>query len=204
MCSVPRAAPVGDRGYWGPAAWKLLHGTALHEPRRLTPRWFRLLAEVLPCAECCAHLRSNLEALPPPDAPSALFAWSVALHNRVNSQLGKPGVSAAEARRLHSRVTPADVRPFYHSVAVLTPVPCTARRRDDTRAFFAALGIPVSDASLRSRRSLVRALLGAPCVDALATPQPEQEACNASCSLPAPSAASLRLAPVAGRGRSRR
>jgi len=161
----PGQMATADRAVWGPAAWRLIHWTALHEPKRLSPRWFRLLARLLPCAECCAHLTANLAALPPPPLATnadALFAWSVRLHNRVNEQLGKPTVSEAVARsRARRPLTAAEVRPFYAGVASGVSAACaTAAHRARLRAFFGALGVRLSDANLKSRRALAGALLG--------------------------------------------
>ena len=95
---------------WGPSAWDLLHYVATGYPVRPTDRdvaeygaFYRALQPVLPCASCRDHLKDNLDVLPP-DGPLAggraeLFAWTVALHNLVNSQLKKPQLSMEAAYR---------------------------------------------------------------------------------------------------------
>ena len=185
-CTVPRrhTDDTRHRGYWGPSAWRLIHWVALHEPQRLSSRWFQRLAKLLPCAECCAHLTANLTALPFPTATGNLFAWTVKLHNRVNTQIGKATVSAAFARRQYEGGLEWEhVRPFFHSVAMSIPLPC--RLADDLRAFFSALGVQVRDA--RSRRAIVRALLGTPCATSLAVTDARATECRQSCSTaPAP------------------
>jgi Erv1 / Alr family len=92
---------------WGPYVWATIHLVCIGAPDVLdgqTQMQFRSflnsLQYVIPCAECRAHLKQNLEQLPvDPHLASSkeLFAWSVNLHNLVNQQLGKPQVSQEEA-----------------------------------------------------------------------------------------------------------
>jgi len=109
---------------WGSAMWRTVHAVALgHDARyaRLTGSspppthadnsdadnaadaaylcFFDSLGHVLPCDQC----RTGFPGDTPAQISEAmrrreLFAWSVALHNRVNAKLGRPQVTAAEAR----------------------------------------------------------------------------------------------------------
>lgn len=63
--------------------------------------FFMQLPYVIPCATCAQHLQQNLTHLPVDDAlsgSSALFEWSVKLHNLVNKQLGKPDMAVEDAK----------------------------------------------------------------------------------------------------------
>ena len=104
------AAPA----HWGPASWAFIHHVAAGYPvqpnadeARAYGDFFKSLPPVLPCAKCRGHLAENLRAMPPDAALAAgradLFAWSVALHNRVNDQLGKPEISLEKAYKAYFR-----------------------------------------------------------------------------------------------------
>ncbi len=90
---------------WGPSVWAALHLIALGYPehptaeqRDLYRRFFVAVGPVLPCAACAAHFEGHLRALPIDPALEAggraLFVWTVALHNLVNAQMGKPELQA--------------------------------------------------------------------------------------------------------------
>lgn len=90
--------------HWGPASWAFIHHVAAGYPVEPGPEdvraygaFYRSLSPVLPCAACRGHLADNIAALSPDAALAAgradLFAWTVALHNRVNQQLRKPPIS---------------------------------------------------------------------------------------------------------------
>ena len=100
---------------WAPAMWQTMHSVALGFPRSPTEQqkaayraFFVGLGDVIPCETCAASYRRlmlfgsaagripSLDAAldapsPCPLTPSPLFAWSVALHNAVNAEIGKAG-----------------------------------------------------------------------------------------------------------------
>jgi Erv1 / Alr family len=91
-----------DPRVWGRAFWSTLHHVALGYPAASpTPaqveayRAFYLgVGKVLPCAACQVNYERHLAEFPidggPLEGRSALFAWTVALHNAVNREQGKP------------------------------------------------------------------------------------------------------------------
>ena len=79
---------------WGPPTWIAIHFICLGylpENKAWYAQYFESLPHVIPCDKCREHLKANLLSLPPDfeHGPDGLFAWSVAIHNLVNSQLGK-------------------------------------------------------------------------------------------------------------------
>lgn len=104
---------------WGPHIWRSIHYIALAYPRQPTPEdkanyaaFFHSLGHVLPCSTCSSHFLSLLMQLPLDEAAlrdtDALFEWTVKVHNRVNLSLGKPAITAAEARSLLSASSARD------------------------------------------------------------------------------------------------
>ena len=151
----PSPAPA-RREYWGPSAWRVLHWMAFNAPGRLaaggaTARsWLALLADLVPCPDCSAHLRARLAATPPPARAAGLAAWTVRLHNSVNADLGKPRVPFAEARRAFAGrpLGREEALPLLHSL-VATSAP---GRRDALAAFVAPLGFRLAAADRRWHR----------------------------------------------------
>ena len=134
--------------------------------------WFALLANLVPCSDCCRHLRARLAAMPPPEQPrrtGALAAWTVRLHNSVNAELGKPHVSFAAARAAFKGRPLAwdQARPLLQCLAAT----CGSRDRGRLAALLAPLGFPLGAEARRSRAALARALLGSAAAVA------EEEAC---------------------------
>ena len=160
-CSLPRRRQAAERQYWGPAAWRVIHWTALHDPARIAGgAWFARLSALLPCEECQEHFQARLAAHPPPDAPSRLLAWSVRMHNSVNAALGKPVVTLAEAKRTFAPpLTWDQVQPLLHSLVATT----RKAQWPDLARLVAPLGFPLEPRDLRTRAALSRALLGKPC-----------------------------------------
>ena len=90
---------------WAAATWQTIHAVAMGYPRdptelqRQAYRTFfaACLGEVLPCGSCAASYRRFMlsrggrESLDAALASDSLFEWTVALHNAVNAELGKPG-----------------------------------------------------------------------------------------------------------------
>lgn len=101
---------------WGPPFWAAIHLACLAAPKALDGEraagyraFLTSLQHVLPCKKCRAHYAQNLAALPLDDATiaggrDALFAWSVAVHNRVNAANGKPEMAPDAARALWTSV----------------------------------------------------------------------------------------------------
>jgi hypothetical protein len=101
---------------WGPPFWAAIHLSCLAAPKALDAereagfrQFFASLQHVLPCKKCRTHMAENLAALPMDASVFAkgrdsLFAWSVALHNRVNAANGKPEMSAEAARALWTSI----------------------------------------------------------------------------------------------------
>jgi hypothetical protein len=92
---------------FGPYIWASIHLICLGAPKDMTAnalekykRFFNLLPSVLPCQNCANHLSKNLKKLPLDNSinsASALFDWSVQLHNIVNKQLNKKQLSEDDA-----------------------------------------------------------------------------------------------------------
>jgi len=101
---------------WGPPFWAAIHLSCLAAPKTLDAereagfrQFFTSLQHVLPCKKCRTHMAENLAALPLDASVFAkgrdsLFAWSVAVHNRVNAANGKPEMSADAARALWTSI----------------------------------------------------------------------------------------------------
>jgi hypothetical protein len=92
---------------FGPYVWAAIHLICLGAPKVLDDTakaqykaFFTQLPAVLPCKGCGRHLEENLKKLPIDlalNTSGELFAWSVQLHNLVNSQLNKPQLDEKEA-----------------------------------------------------------------------------------------------------------
>ena len=100
---------------WGAIGWAFIHLVALGYPSEPTPRdaaeygrFFASLGDILPCMACRDHLRDHVRQCPPANALAAgraeLFAWTVALHNRVNESLGRPTRTMESTLRYYTRV----------------------------------------------------------------------------------------------------
>lgn len=95
--------------HWGPYVWASIHLICLGAPETIDTSqqqayrtFFSQLPYVIPCATCARHLQENLVHVPIDEALTgreALFAWSVKLHNLVNTQLKKPTITLEEARK---------------------------------------------------------------------------------------------------------
>jgi len=92
---------------WGPYFWGTLHLACLSAPSVLTQEHkaaFQALVEsytkVLPCPMCQVHFTEVLQKYPLQDSLNTsedLFLWSVAVHNAVNANIGKPQVTPIDA-----------------------------------------------------------------------------------------------------------
>lgn len=93
----------------GPKLWAVLHRRALSLDRAQTfdPEseltWFKQsFLQMIPCGDCKTSYRAFVDKSPPETALAVreVFKWTVALHNFVNSKLGKAEISQDEARLL--------------------------------------------------------------------------------------------------------
>lgn len=88
----------------GPALWRELHTYALDGEARALMFLDEFSAK-LPCGHCRAHWFEMVQRTPPDLSDGEkFFAWTVARHNEVNAQLGKPDLEIAAAReRWHGK-----------------------------------------------------------------------------------------------------
>jgi hypothetical protein len=92
---------------WGPKAWFFIHSLALGYPSSPTDKdkehyrvFFNNLGYVLPCSWCRVHYHQNLndkELERGLESRKDLFNFTVDIHNKVNSMLGKPILSHEDA-----------------------------------------------------------------------------------------------------------
>lgn len=98
---------------WGPHLWKSIHYIALGYPDNPDPElrttykdFYVNLWRVVPCLKCAINYRRHLTELPPIDeflgSKEDLFKWTVALHNLVNVELGKPQMDFKTASAMYS------------------------------------------------------------------------------------------------------
>jgi len=89
-----------DPSVWGPPLWFLIHMQALMYPskptqldKEKTMAFFDGLVQVLPCASCAMHYRTEMAGLDRKKTFSsrdALFSWTVDFHNRVSERTKNP------------------------------------------------------------------------------------------------------------------
>ena len=65
---------------WGPSYWRFIHYFAIHSEQ--TGEFIKSLRPLIPCATCQAEWFD-------PDPTGNMILWSIALHNKVNTKLGK-------------------------------------------------------------------------------------------------------------------
>lgn len=97
---------------WGKHMWFSIHFIAQDYPTDPSPEdmqvyksFFENLWKVIPCYKCGVNYKRHLLELPIDQhlhSREALFAWTVSLHNIVNSELGKPQMSLDEAKKKYS------------------------------------------------------------------------------------------------------
>lgn len=93
---------------WGSAIWKIMHYSAYYSnPTKRFVEAFKAFISCLryciPCPECRKHLTENLGRVAFPNNPTHIFAFTVDLHNLVNSQVGHPVLSLREAEELYKQ-----------------------------------------------------------------------------------------------------
>lgn len=76
---------------WGPPGWKLLHDLAQSERYMQVKILFGCWKEILPCHECRTNLRVHINTVEYSGISTSddMYKYTVALHNAVNTQLGK-------------------------------------------------------------------------------------------------------------------
>jgi hypothetical protein len=99
---------------WGPFFWHTIHIVALAYPsqpsyahKRAAKEFFESLVHLIPCPICREHYQIHLQKFPLTphlDRRADIFKWTVALHNEVNTSLGKPTVSELEALTFYRRI----------------------------------------------------------------------------------------------------
>lgn len=110
---------------WGPCLWRSIHVIALGYPRSPSDEvrqnfkdFYENFWKVIPCPKCSVNYRRHLQELAPIDeflsSPDDLFAWTVAMHNIVNNELGKRQYSVEEAKQIHSQMPMCDVKKDSH------------------------------------------------------------------------------------------
>lgn len=90
---------------WGPYGWSFIHYIALGYPDKPSidikyryRNFFISLGDVLPCNTCRKHYKEMISMYPPAmNNMEDLFRWTVDIHNKVNSRLGKPILSYPQA-----------------------------------------------------------------------------------------------------------
>jgi hypothetical protein len=96
-----RSARQAQMAAQGPKLWAALHQRALgFVPARaaLQLGWLKAFARQISCGDCRLFYVQWLRANPPVLTTSeTFFDWTVDMHNAVNSKLGKPELSYADA-----------------------------------------------------------------------------------------------------------
>lgn len=92
---------------WGPKLWFFIHTIAINYPDNPTNQdkqkyimFFESLKHIIPCEKCRLNYIKNLSEMPVHnhlDNANTLFRWTVDLHNKVNSEIGKPILSYEQA-----------------------------------------------------------------------------------------------------------
>ncbi len=95
---------------WSHPCWKLIHyfaakyeGKSSYSIRLNYKAFVSCLQFILPCSKCRVHLKTNLAQLHIDEYFNAksLFVWSYKLHQTVNTQLNKKGITLTNAKELH-------------------------------------------------------------------------------------------------------
>jgi len=85
----------------GPRLWGELHRAPWEVSPSAWPAWLAMFAARIPCGECRGHFEALIRQQPPDFATaSRFFAWTVAIHNAVNSRLNRPSMAIETAFKL--------------------------------------------------------------------------------------------------------
>lgn len=107
---------------WGPAMWDSMHAFAASFPETPTPEdrarakaWFAGLGSKLPCDACAQKYDKLVTQMRDADlqSRSALFEWTVRIHNVTNMLLGKPIFSIPDAKIKYGLSVRNDIRGVY-------------------------------------------------------------------------------------------
>jgi hypothetical protein len=105
---------------WGPYFWGVIHLGCL--AGSMTSEFITMYPSVIPCGECGQHFAELIQGLPFPDSrdPMVLFEWSVDAHNKVNSRIGKPILTAQQALTIWTQEpAPAPRSQFDIKIAII-------------------------------------------------------------------------------------
>ena len=96
---------------WGPHGWKFMHYVSLGYPIHPTNNekehyktFYESLQYILPCGKCAQNYAENLKQHPIDkslDTRDNLIKWVIDIHNKVNTELGKPIVPYEDALNLY-------------------------------------------------------------------------------------------------------
>ena len=96
---------------WGPHGWKFMHYVSLGYPIHPTNKekehyktFYESLQYVLPCGKCAQNYAENLKQHPIDkslDSRDDVIKWVIDIHNKVNTELGKPSVPYEDALNLY-------------------------------------------------------------------------------------------------------
>lgn len=118
---------------WGPHLWRSIHYIALGFPdeadelvRANYKEFYVNFWKMLPCLKCSVNYKRHLKELPSIDlflgSRDDLFAWTVALHNTVNLELGKPKMTVDDAKILYTNGFNNDTSPAPAAEQIITIV----------------------------------------------------------------------------------
>lgn len=103
---------------WGKYLWTSIHVIALGYPDEPSEQdkinfkdFFSNLWKVIPCQRCAENYKRHLIELPLDNAlesNTALFKWTVELHNIVNKELHKPTISISQAEQIFAHLARGD------------------------------------------------------------------------------------------------
>lgn len=99
---------------WGPPMWKTIHYVALGYPENPTEedkqayeQFYTNIYKIIPCKKpCSVHYKNMVSEFPVKnflDNRDRLFEWTVIVHNKVNTRLGKPIISLDKARNMYDK-----------------------------------------------------------------------------------------------------
>jgi hypothetical protein len=99
---------------WGPFFWHTMHIIALGYPKNPTytdkkaaKEFYESLQHLIPCPVCRTHYQKHLADIPLTphlDSRTDLFKWTIDIHNRVNTDLGKPLFTAKQSVDYYKRL----------------------------------------------------------------------------------------------------
>jgi hypothetical protein len=101
VATLPGGLPASGPDYvaeLGRAAWKVFHAVAeqypavpTYEDQQSAMQYIFGFAKLYPCLKCRQHFQQLLAQYPPDVSSQPAFRhWVIAIHNRVNADLGKP------------------------------------------------------------------------------------------------------------------